>query len=96
YPGVISFAYMTSHRSVGCSCGTSYFYVSPYGDIMSCDFNHAQFGNALERPLYQIWDDLSTRPDFQQAKWGGCKIKSSDFLGNGHHQSTNGIKPKVN
>ncbi|MCB9076620.1 MAG: radical SAM protein [Anaerolineaceae bacterium] len=96
YPGVISFAYMTSHRSVGCSCGTSYFYVSPYGDIMSCDFNHAQFGNALDRPLYQIWDELSTRPDFQQAKWGGCKIKSSDFLGNGHHRSTNGISQTTN
>jgi hypothetical protein len=47
---------------------------------MSCDFNHAKFGNALERPLYQIWDEMSSHPDFQQAKWGGCKIKSSDFL----------------
>src|SRR5688572_10244168 len=28
YPGVVPFAYMTSHRSVGCSCGTSYFYIS--------------------------------------------------------------------
>jgi MoaA/NifB/PqqE/SkfB family radical SAM enzyme len=81
YPGVVPFAYMTSHRSVGCSCGTSYFYISPYGDVMSCDFNHAKFGNILERPLYQIWDEMSSHPDFQQAKWGGCKIKSSEFLG---------------
>ncbi len=48
YPGVVAYAYMTSHRSVGCSCGTSYFYISPYGDVNSCDFNHAQFGNVLE------------------------------------------------
>ncbi len=76
YPGVLFFSYMTSHRSVGCSCGTSYFYVSPYGDVMSCDFNHAIFGNVLASPLYAIWDSMSSDPDFQQAKWGGCKIKS--------------------
>ena len=79
YPGVVFLAYMTSHRSVGCSCGTSYFYLSPYGDIMSCDFNHAKFGNILEDPLWSIWDRLSTQPQFCQAKWGGCKIQDSEF-----------------
>jgi AdoMet-dependent heme synthase len=78
-PGVTFFAYLTSHRSVGCSCGTSYFYLSPYGDVMSCDFNHAKFGNVLDEPLWRIWDRLSTRPEFLQAKWGGCKIKDSAF-----------------
>jgi MoaA/NifB/PqqE/SkfB family radical SAM enzyme len=79
YPGVVAFAYMTSHRSVGCSCGTSYLYISPYGDVMSCDFNHAKFGNILETPLYRIWDRLSALPEFREAKWGGCKIKDSEF-----------------
>ena len=78
YPGVTFLAYMTSHRSVGCSCGTSFFYLSPYGDVMSCDFNHAKFGNALEEPLWRIWERLSTLPEFCQAKWGGCKIKDSE------------------
>jgi MoaA/NifB/PqqE/SkfB family radical SAM enzyme len=77
YPGVTFLAYMSSHRSVGCSCGTSYFYLSPYGDMMSCDFNHAKFGNVLEEPLWQIWDRLSTLPEFCKAKWGGCKIKDA-------------------
>ncbi len=81
YPGVTFFAYMTSHRSVGCSCGTSYFYLSPYGDVMSCDFNHAKFGNILEEPLWRIWGRLSTLPEFRQAKWGGCKIKDPEFRG---------------
>lgn len=80
YPGVVAFAYMTSHRSVGCSCGASYFYVSPYGDVMSCDFNHAKFGNVLRAPLYRIWDEMTSHPDFQQAKWGGCKVKDSEYL----------------
>jgi MoaA/NifB/PqqE/SkfB family radical SAM enzyme len=81
YPGVTFFAYMTSHRSVGCSCGTSYFYLSPYGDVMSCDFNHAKFGNVLEEPLWRVWERLSTLPEFGQAKWGGCKIKDPEFRG---------------
>ncbi|MEB3290120.1 MAG: radical SAM protein [Leptolyngbya sp.] len=80
YPGVVFSAYISSHRSVGCSCGTSYFYLSPYGDVMSCDFNHAIFGNVLEEPLWKVWQRLSSHPDFAQAKWGGCKVKDSEFL----------------
>ena len=79
YPGVVFLAYMTSHRSVGCSCGTSYFYLSPYGDIMSCDFNHAKFGNVVDEPLWRIWDRLSTQPEFCSAKWGGCKIQDAEL-----------------
>ncbi|MEX0616428.1 MAG: radical SAM protein [Candidatus Woykebacteria bacterium] len=79
YPGVIVWAYASSHRSVGCSCGTSYFYLSPYGDVMSCDFNHATFGNAIEEPLYRVWDRLTSTEGFTCAKWGGCKIKDSEF-----------------
>lgn len=77
YPGVLVWAYTNSHRSVGCSCGTSYFYVSPYGDIMSCDFNHAKFGSILKEPLYKIWDGLTSQIEFNRSKWGGCKIKDS-------------------
>lgn len=76
YPGVVFFAYLTSHRSVGCSCGTSYFYLSPYGDVMSCDFNARSFGNITTEPLWRVWERLTTTPEFCQAKWGGCKVKS--------------------
>lgn len=79
YPGVLVWAYTSGYRAVGCSCGTSYFYVSPYGDVMTCDFNHAVFGNALTTPLYRIWDDMTSREEFQHAAWGGCKVKSSRF-----------------
>ncbi len=83
YPGVLIYAYATSYRSVGCSCGTSYLYLSPYGDVMSCDFNHAIFGSIHEKPLYKIWDDMTSRPEFVRAKWGGCKIKDSESLKSG-------------
>jgi hypothetical protein len=47
--------------------------------MMSCDFNHAKFGNVLEEPLYKVWDNLTSKKDFNCAKWGGCKIKDSKF-----------------
>jgi MoaA/NifB/PqqE/SkfB family radical SAM enzyme len=81
YPGITFFSYFTSYKSVGCSCGTSYFYISPYGDMMSCDFNHTKFGNILEEPLWKVWERLTTTPEFCQAKWGGCKIKDPEFEG---------------
>jgi len=81
YPGVLIYAYSTSYQSTGCSGGTSYFYVSPYGDISPCDFNHRKFGNILERPLFQIWNDLTSKDEYKQATWGGCKMKSSKFRG---------------
>ena len=81
YPGVLLYPYATSHRSVGCSCGTSYFYLSPYGDVMSCDFNHAKFGNILDTELFRLWDSLTSKQEFNTANWGGCKIKNSSFIG---------------
>ena len=78
-PGILVWAYTSGYRAVGCSCGTSYFYVSPYGDVMSCDFNHAVFGNALATPLYQVWDSMTSLDEFNHAAWGGCKVKNSRY-----------------
>ncbi|HJW21284.1 MAG TPA: radical SAM protein [Candidatus Limnocylindrales bacterium] len=80
YPGVLVWAYAAGYRSAGCACGTSYFYVSPYGDVMSCDFNHAVFGNVLATPMWQVWEEMTSREEFREAAWGGCKVKSSRFL----------------
>ena len=75
YPGILVYAYTTSHRSLGCSCGVNYLYLTPYGDVCPCDFNHVIFGNALERPLYEIWEKMTSLPDFSCAKWGYCRMK---------------------
>lgn len=80
YPGVLIHAYTMSHESVGCSCGTSYFYATPYGDISSCDFNHRIFGNILKEPLHAIWDRMTSDKAYQESKWGGCKVKDSEFI----------------
>jgi MoaA/NifB/PqqE/SkfB family radical SAM enzyme len=83
YPGITFFSYFTSYKSTGCSCGTSYMYLSPYGDVMSCDFNHRKFGNILEKPLWQVWEKLTTDIEFCSSKWGGCKIKDEDLRNSG-------------
>ena len=40
---------------------------------------HDLTGKLLGQPLWRIWERLSTLPEFRQAKWGGCKIKDSEF-----------------
>jgi MoaA/NifB/PqqE/SkfB family radical SAM enzyme len=75
YPGILIYAYTTSHRSLGCNGGTSYCYISPYGDMMPCDFNHKSFGNVVEEPFYRVWEKMSTSKPFCSATWGGCKMK---------------------
>lgn len=80
YPGILIHAYTVSHRSVGCSCGTSYFYMTPYGDMSSCDFNHRGFGNVRDEPLYVLWERMTSNAAYREAKWGGCKVKSSKFM----------------
>ena len=80
YPGVLIYSYTSSHRSIGCSGGTCYLYISPYGDVCPCDFNHVIFGNILKDPLYKIWDRMTSLDDFKSVKWGGCKLKDPDWV----------------
>jgi len=71
YPGIIAYPYLRSHKSIGCAGGTSYFYISPYGDISPCDFCHENFGNIRQDPLHKIWHRLSARSGQQY----GCRIQ---------------------
>jgi MoaA/NifB/PqqE/SkfB family radical SAM enzyme len=54
--------------------------VTPYGDISSCDFNHRIFGNVLREPLHAIWDRMTSDKAYEESKWGGCKVKDSEFI----------------
>ena len=79
YPGILVYAFTTSHRSIGCSCGVNYLYVTPYGDVCPCDFNHVIFGNIRKTPLYKIWDKMTSLDDFRSAKFGECKLKDPEW-----------------
>lgn len=75
YPGVLVYAYFASHMAAGCSGGTSYFYVSPYGEICPCDFYHHKFGNIKNEKLITIWGRMNNQLASNGAKWGGCRVK---------------------
>jgi radical SAM protein with 4Fe4S-binding SPASM domain len=92
YPGVIIYAYSTSHMAVGCSCGSNYLYITPYGEICPCDFYHRRFGSIREEPLYKIWERMSSSEGFGRSKWGGCRVKeggASDNLSKGDDECYN-------
>jgi MoaA/NifB/PqqE/SkfB family radical SAM enzyme len=94
YPGILIYPYTTSYRSLGCSCGIAYLYVTPYGDICPCDFNHVVFGNILKTPLYQIWDKMTSMEDFKSVNWGECKLKDPKWQGKNTVSSNFSVYPE--
>lgn len=80
YPGIIIYAYSTSHAAVGCSGGSNYLYITPYGEICPCDFYHRRFGSIREEPLYKIWERMSSTEGFSSSKWGGCRVKEGAYV----------------
>jgi len=79
YPGLLIYPYNASYRSVGCSGGSRWFYVTPYGEITPCDFNHFVAGNVRDKPLHLIWDELSNLPPYQRTAWTGCKLRDPNY-----------------
>ena len=79
YPGVLIYPYNASWRSIGCSGGSRWFSVTPYGEIMPCDFNHYIAGTIREKPLHLIWDELSSIPPNQKTAWTGCKLRDANY-----------------
>ncbi|MDR3238573.1 MAG: radical SAM protein [Clostridiales bacterium] len=78
YPGVLVYAYMSSYMSMGCPGGTSYLYVSPYGEICPCDFHHHKFGNIREEKLNVIWDRMNQELAPHGSNWNGCWAKHKE------------------
>jgi len=62
--GVIAQAFVNSPEGAGCFGAFSQFYVTPYGDVMPCDFNPITFGNLLKEPLKRVWYKMTHHPDF--------------------------------
>lgn len=79
YPAIFPYAYNRSPPSVGCSGGTNYFYINPYGDVCPCDFNPLILGNVLKKPLNLIWDGITRNQEFSRTSWTGCKIRDKEY-----------------
>lgn len=79
YPGVIAYNYNASWRGLGCSGGTRWFFLDPYGNVHPCDFNHLKVGNIREELLSRLWDRLVHPPPFQETTWTGCKLRDPQY-----------------
>jgi len=59
YPGVFAYDYFESERYYGCGAGFNYMFIDSQGNVCPCDFTMMSFGNILERPLTEIWNETS-------------------------------------
>jgi len=50
----------------GCPAGVEKIYISPYGDVMPCNFTHISFGNVAEEPLAAIWERMIRAEPFDR------------------------------
>jgi len=59
YPGVFAYDYFESERYYGCGAGYNYMFIDSQGNVCPCDFTMMSFGNILQRPLTEIWNETS-------------------------------------
>ncbi len=59
YPGVFAYDYFESKLFYGCGAGYNYMFVDSQGNLCPCDFTMMSFGNILERPLREVWEETS-------------------------------------
>ena len=43
-----------NYRQWGCPAAKEVLYITAYGDVCGCPFNHVKLGNVLEEPLSKI------------------------------------------
>ena len=70
----------SNYFRVGCPAGIEKLYLSPYGDVMPCNFLHVSYGNLRERRLADIWRDILTRSPFNRVHDRCLIAEDSDFL----------------
>ncbi|MDP8254236.1 MAG: radical SAM protein [Candidatus Alcyoniella australis] len=65
----------SNYASVGCPMGIEKLYISPYGDVMPCNFLHIGFGDLRKQTLGEIWSLMLTRSPFNRIV-DGCPVSS--------------------
>ncbi|MCP3952786.1 MAG: radical SAM protein [Desulfobacterales bacterium] len=59
YPGVFAYDYFESALFYGCGAGYNYMFIDSQGNLCPCDFTMMSFGNILERPIQEVWEETS-------------------------------------
>lgn len=58
FPWIYWYSWISSSYSLGCQGGKKYIYISPYGDILHCDFKNHSYWNIVETPLKIIMQNI--------------------------------------
>ncbi len=58
FPWIYWYSWVSSPYSLGCQGGKKYIYISPYGDVLHCDFKNHSYWNILETPLNVIMKNI--------------------------------------
>ena len=61
YPGVFAYDFFESEQYYGCGAGFNYMFIDAQGNVCPCDFVMLSFGNILQQPLKEIWEDISRK-----------------------------------
>ena len=59
YPGVFAYDFFESEKYYGCGAGFNYMFIDSQGNVCPCDFTMLSFGNILNRPIGDIWEETS-------------------------------------
>ncbi|MDP8224221.1 MAG: radical SAM protein [Candidatus Lernaella stagnicola] len=70
----------SNYFRMGCPAGIEKLYISPYGDVMPCNFMHVSYGNLRERPLAAIWRDVLDRSPFNHIHEGCIVAEDGEIL----------------
>ncbi|AQQ08284.1 Cyclic pyranopterin monophosphate synthase 1 [Sedimentisphaera cyanobacteriorum] len=71
---VCSFSHLESDEMFGCGAGYHHLFIDSAGNVNPCDLTPLSFGNALERPLSDIWKDME---QFFPLPRRGCFMKEA-------------------
>jgi MoaA/NifB/PqqE/SkfB family radical SAM enzyme len=76
--GVIAQSWINSPHGTGCFGGFYQFYMTAYGDVNPCDFNPISFGNVREHSVPEIWNRMTTHPEYRQRKMM-CRVQNPAY-----------------
>ena len=70
--GALDYIRDPGRRSLRCSAASDSFFLDPYGNVYPCIFMDGPLGNALEKPLREIWGSGEAAEARRIIGSGGC------------------------
>ncbi len=58
-PAIASFAHLESDEMFGCGAGYHHLFIDAVGNVCPCDLTQLSMGNITEKPLLEIWNNMS-------------------------------------